>query len=62
VRLLLRIGSLAHAVFCALLLLDVEGDGWRIFEGALLAFATLAWVLEAVVSLAARRSRTSSRE
>jgi hypothetical protein len=48
---------LSLAAFCALLLFDLDGDVWRVLEGALLGFATLAWLVEALAGLYARRSR-----
>jgi len=58
VRLLVRLGSLALAAFCALLMVDLEGDALRVLEGALLGFATLAWLVEALAGLRARRNRS----
>jgi hypothetical protein len=57
VWLLLRLGSLALAAFCTLVLVHPDGDAWRVLEGALLAFAALAWAVEAGANLLARRRR-----
>ena len=61
-RVLVRIGSLSLAAFCALLLIDVQGRVWHVLEGALLTFAALTWLVEAVASLYRRRRGRPQRE